>query len=89
MGFNISSFISFSRITLGEALTRPLSSLLQSQVLHLKLNLSKIVYQLCCRDKPTLTPCCNCFFNLLFVAFVIIIIHNGLPPRLRAPLPDH
>ena len=39
MGFNISSFISFSRITLGEGLTRPLSSLLQSQVLHLKLNL--------------------------------------------------
>ena len=46
MGFNISSFISFPRITLGEGLMRPLSSLLQSQVLRLKLNLDMIVHQL-------------------------------------------
>ena len=87
MGFNISSFISFPRITLGEGLTRPLSSILQSQVLHLKLNLDMTVHQLCCRDKPILNPCCNCFFDLLFVAFAIII-HNGLPQRMRAPLAD-
>ena len=28
--------------------------------------------------KPILTPCWNCSF-LLFVAFVVIIIQNGLP----------
>ena len=26
-----------------------------------------------------LTPCWNCLFDLLFLAVVIIIIHNGLP----------
>ena len=31
--------------------------------------------------KPILTPCWNCFFDLLFVAFVItIIIQNGIMP---------
>ena len=32
--------------------------------------------------KPILTPCWNCFFDLLFVAFVIIIIQYGLPQRI-------
>ena len=31
--------------------------------------------------KPILTPCWNCFFDSLFVAFVITIMHNGLPRR--------
>ena len=31
--------------------------------------------------KPVLTPCWNCFFDSLFVAFVItIIIQNGIMP---------
>ena len=34
-----------------------------------------------CGTEPTLTPCCNCFFDLLFVAIVIIIEHNGLPQK--------
>ena len=29
--------------------------------------------------KPLLTPCWKLFFDLLFVAFVITIIYNGLP----------
>ena len=29
--------------------------------------------------KPILTPCWNCSFDLLFVAFVVIIIQSGLP----------
>ena len=33
----------------------------------------------CCREKLILTPCRSCFFDLLFVAFVIIITYNGLP----------
>ena len=36
----------------------------------------------CCRQKPILTPCWNCFFDLLFAAFVIIIIQNVLPQRI-------
>ena len=32
-----------------------------------------------CREEPILTPCWNCSFNLLYVAFVTIIMHNGLP----------
>ena len=32
--------------------------------------------------KPILTPCWNYFFDLLFVAFVIIITQNGLPQRI-------
>ena len=32
-----------------------------------------------CREEPKVTPCWNCFFDLLFVAIVIIIIHYGLP----------
>ena len=32
--------------------------------------------------KPILTPCWNCFSDLLFIAFVIIIIQNGLPQRI-------
>ena len=35
-----------------------------------------------CREKPILTPCWNCFFDLLFVVFIIIIIHNELPQRI-------
>ena len=37
--------------------------------------------ELGCREEPILTPCWNCFFNLLFVAFVTIIIHTDLPQR--------
>ena len=33
----------------------------------------------CCREEPILTPFWNCFFDLLLIAFVIIIILNGLP----------
>ena len=36
----------------------------------------------CCREKSLLTPCWNCFFDFLSVAFVIIITHNGLPQRI-------
>ena len=32
--------------------------------------------------RSILTPCWNCFFDLLFEAFVIIIIQNGLPQRI-------
>ena len=32
--------------------------------------------------RPILTPCWNCFFDMLFAAFVIIIIQNGLPQRI-------
>ena len=39
-------------------------------------------------EKPILTPCWNCFFDLLFAAFVIIIIQNSLPQN-PAPLPDY
>ena len=35
----------------------------------------------CCK-KSILTPCWNYFFDLLSVAFVIIITHNGLPQRI-------
>ena len=35
--------------------------------------------------KPLLTPCWNCFFDLLFVAIVIIIIQNGLSQRILPP----
>ena len=34
-----------------------------------------------CREEPILTPLWNCFFDSLFPAVVIIIIHNGLPLR--------
>ena len=33
----------------------------------------------CFREESILTACWICFFDLLFIAFVIIIIHNGLP----------
>ena len=36
----------------------------------------------CYRKKPLLTPRWNCFFDLLSVAFVIIITHTGLPQRI-------
>ena len=35
-----------------------------------------------CRENPNLTPCWNCFFDLLFIAFLVIIIQNGLPQRI-------
>jgi len=35
----------------------------------------------CCREKLILTPCWKCFFDLLFVADVTIIIHIDLPQR--------
>ena len=38
----------------------------------------------CCREEPILTPCWNCFFDLLFVAAVIIIIYNGLPQKTQS-----
>ena len=34
--------------------------------------------------KPILTTCWNCSFDLLFVAFVIIIVQNDLPQRILA-----
>ena len=34
------------------------------------------------RNKPVLTPCWNCFFDLLSVNFVTVITHNGLPQRI-------
>ena len=33
------------------------------------------------KEKPILTPCWNCFIDLLFVAFVFTIRHNDLPQR--------
>ena len=36
-------------------------------------------FRRCCREKPILTPPWNCFFDLLSIAFIIIITHNGLP----------
>ena len=33
-------------------------------------------------EKPILIPCWNYFFDLLFIAVVIIIIHNDLPQRI-------
>ena len=38
-----------------------------------------------CREKPVLTPYWKCFFDLIFVVFVIIIVHNGLP-QIALPL---
>ena len=35
----------------------------------------------CCREKSVLSPCWNCFFDLLFVAVVTVIIHIDLPQR--------
>ena len=32
-------------------------------------------------EEPKVTPCWNCFFGLLVVAIVIIIIHHGLPQK--------
>ena len=32
--------------------------------------------------KPILTPCWNCFLDLLFTASVVIITQNGLPQRI-------
>ena len=32
--------------------------------------------------KPILTPFWNCFFDLLFIVFVLIIIQYGLPQRI-------
>jgi len=32
--------------------------------------------------KPILTPFSNCFFDLLFIVFVLIIIQYGLPQRI-------
>ena len=29
-------------------------------------------------EKPILTPCWNCFFDLLFAAFIIVIMQNSL-----------
>ena len=37
---------------------------------------------LCCREKPIPTSWWSCSFDLLSVAFVIIIIQNGLPQRI-------
>ena len=34
------------------------------------------------KKKPVLAPCWNRFFDLLFFAFVIIIIQNGWPQRI-------
>ena len=34
------------------------------------------------REKSILAPCWNCFLDLLSIAFVIIILHNGLPQRI-------
>ena len=40
-----------------------------------------VLIHLCCREEPILTPFWKCFFDLLFVAVVTIIIHNDLPQR--------
>ena len=47
------------------------------------------VFSSCCsprgavaEEKPTVTPCWNFFLDLLLVAFVIIILQNGLPQRI-------
>ena len=37
-----------------------------------------------CPEEPKVTPCWNCFFDLLFVAIVIIIIHYGLTQKTLA-----
>ena len=39
-------------------------------------------------EKSILTPCWNCFFNLLSIAFVTVITQKGLPQRIPASLPD-
>ena len=36
----------------------------------------------CCREEPILTPRWNYSFDLLSIALVILIIHNGLPQRI-------
>ena len=36
----------------------------------------------CCREEANLDSMLETFFDLLFIAFVIIIIQNGLPPRI-------
>ena len=40
-----------------------------------------ILILICCREEPVLTPFWKCFFDLLFIAVVTIIIHNDLPQR--------
>ena len=35
-----------------------------------------------CREKWIMTSCGNCFSDLLSFAFVITVIHNGLPQRI-------
>ena len=42
---------------------------------------SSLLISKCCREKPVLTTCWNCFFDLLLIAFIITVIHNGLPQR--------
>ena len=39
-------------------------------------------YHTVAEKKPILTPHWNSFFDLLFIAFVIIIIQNGLPQKI-------
>ena len=34
------------------------------------------------KEESILTLCWNCLFDLFFVAFVITVIHNGLPQRI-------
>ena len=50
--------------------------------------MSMAIYLHCCQEKPILTSCWNCFFDLLSIAFVIIIIQNGLPQRILPSQPD-
>ena len=49
--------------------------------IHVLLFLQKLAAILCCREESILNPCWNCFFDLLYIVFVIIIMHNGLPQR--------
>ena len=37
---------------------------------------------LCCKEKGNSDSCWTCFFDLLFISFVITIIQNGLPQRI-------
>ena len=61
---------------------------MSNATLVLKLSLipqSKVAFSLliskCYREKPVLTTRWNCFFDLLFIGFIITVMHNGLPQR--------
>ena len=51
-------------------------------------SLPNIISTFVAEKKPILTPCWNCSYDLLLVAFVIVIIQNGLASGNPAPLPN-